>query len=212
MVKKGLSLLAAAVLLLCAALPVSASAEGGAQSAVEVCWDGCEAEGEYLVFFLPEGVSPAAAPADSILFVDQVRASGEGAIDLLYLDPEFETCEIWLSGEFPDGGASPRQIDHYEAQPAAAIHAPAALSEIEEEAFAGGSFTHVYLSENVTLIDNRAFSDCSALQYVEIPAMSVSIADDAFSGSPHVTIGCLEGSDAYSFAVDNGIPVRIIQH
>ncbi len=191
---------------------VLSSAENSGQNAVEVYWDGCEPAGEYVVFFLRDNTNCAEISADNVLFVDQIKASSNGIVNLLYLDPEFEACQIWLSGSFPDGTASPRLIGRYDASVAAAIHTPNALTEIEEEAFAGGAFTHVYLGDNVTSIGEKAFSGCSSLEYVEIPAMSVTIADDAFSGSPNVTIGCQAGSDAYNYAVEKGIPYRIIQY
>lgn len=213
MMKKIAALLTVVVLFLC--LPCTtllSSADNSGQNAVEVYWDGCDPAGEYVVFFLLDNDISDVISADNILFVDQIMASSDGVVNLLYLDPEFEACQIWMSGLFPDGVASPRLIDRYEAGVTAAVRTPTALTEIEEEAFAGGTFTHVYLGNNVTSIGKKAFYGCTALQYVEIPAMSVTIADDAFSGSPNVTIGCQSGSDAYYYALENGIPYRIIQY
>lgn len=213
MMKRLASLLTVVVLFLC--LPcttVLSSADNSGLNAVEFYWDGCNPAGEYVVFFLPDNDNSDEISADNILFIDQVTASSDGVVNLLYLNPEFEACQIWMSGLFPDDMPSPRLIDRYESVVIAAVRTPIALTEIEEEAFAGGAFTHVYLSDNITSIGENAFSECGSLQYVEIPAMSVMIADNAFSDSPNVTIGCKAGSDAYSYAVDNAIPYRIIQH
>ena len=62
----------------------------------------------------------------------------------------------------------------------------------------------------MTAIESRAFADCSMLVYIEIPESVTDIADDAFSGSDNVTIGCKQGSAAFKFAEKYGIPYRII--
>lgn len=56
---------------------------------------------------------------------------------------------------------------------------PAALTEIDEEAFAGIAAEYVQVTENVTSIGSRAFADCKNLKQIAIPAGVQSIADNA---------------------------------
>ncbi len=86
---------------------------------------------------------------------------------------------------------------------------PQGLIQIEEEAFEGGNFTHVYLSAAVQSIGSKAFANCPNLIYIEIPTDIESIADNAFLNSPNVVIGCTAGSKAYQYAMQKGIPYQI---
>ena len=81
---------------------------------------------------------------------------------------------------------------------------PAALTTIETEAFAGGAFSYVKLSENVTAIQSRAFADCPKLRYIYIPEATTTIAKDAFSGVSGLTIFGASGSYAEFFAQRSG--------
>ena len=47
---------------------------------------------------------------------------------------------------------------------------PASLTDIEEEAFAGGAFTFVKLPDTIRTVGPRAFADCPNLKYIYIPA------------------------------------------
>ena len=81
---------------------------------------------------------------------------------------------------------------------------PAALTEIEEEAFEGGAFVYAKLPETVTTIGARAFADCPRLAYIYIPDATITIARDAFSGVTGLTIFGADGSYAEFFANKNG--------
>lgn len=81
---------------------------------------------------------------------------------------------------------------------------PAALREIEEEAFEGGVFRCVQLGENVEAIRNRAFADCSELRYIIIPEGTTYIAADAFEGTTQLTIIGTSGSYAEFYAQKHG--------
>ena len=83
------------------------------------------------------------------------------------------------------------------------------LTKIEDSAFEGDTFTHVYLGESVTRIGSRAFADCEQLLYIFIPNPDTFIADDAFDGSPNVVIGC-PGGEVSSYAEAHGIPCEIV--
>ena len=80
---------------------------------------------------------------------------------------------------------------------------PAALAEIGDEAFMGGAFSYVKLSENTTAIGKNAFADCPNLTYIYIPATTTSIAQDAFGTRTSLTILGKADSTAQSFAEDH---------
>lgn len=80
---------------------------------------------------------------------------------------------------------------------------PAALTEVGEEAFAGGAFTFVKLSDNTASIGRRAFADCLNLRYIYIPTATTSIDPDAFGSMQNLTIFGYAGSVAEKFAADN---------
>lgn len=90
---------------------------------------------------------------------------------------------------------------------------PDSLHTIESEAFTGISATFIYIPENrngKTIIGDRAFANCSQLQYVWISDCSeIEIAGTAFSGcgSNLVIIDDAEsvGDTIYEYAVDHGI-------
>ena len=67
------------------------------------------------------------------------------------------------------------------------LRLPAALTAIDEEAFAGGAFEAVILPASCTSVGSRAFAGCANLLYVKVPAGAV-IAPDAFDGCPNVII------------------------
>lgn len=80
---------------------------------------------------------------------------------------------------------------------------PRALTEIEDDAFAGNrAATHVIIPNGVITIGERAFEDCS-FTTVEVPATVTSIGDYAFVYG-NVTIYGYGGSEAQRFAADHG--------
>ncbi len=210
MIKK-LSVLLLILVLVCPACATLAAADSSESDQVTVYWDKCTEGEEYMIFFLRNGVNPSSFTAEDVLFMDQVTSGSGGVINALFLSPGSDPFQICLSGVFTDGSSSPHIIGSYQPVAVTALHTPASLTEIEEEAFEGGTFTHVYLGEQVTRIGARAFAGCAELQYIEILSTTVSIASNAFHQSPNVTIGCRADSDAYRYAVQNGIPYRIVQ-
>ena len=208
------SLLSAAVLLVSfcgGALAQDAVAYDPDLNAVSIVWAGCAPEQSYMLFLLTDSAEPASIQAADILFMDQITADAQGVVSVLYAGPEFSSCLVCLSGEFPDSGTSPRIIGSFlKDSEADVLQTPENLKTIGARAFKGGAFTHVYLGNKVQSIGSQAFADCPNLVYIEIPASVFSIAADAFQGSPNVVIGCKENSAAYAFAVDMGIPFRLI--
>ncbi len=82
---------------------------------------------------------------------------------------------------------------------------PASLTSIAGEAFAGSAFSCVQLSEKTVEIGPRAFANCPNLEYVYIPAATVSIAEDAFSDGGSPIIYGKKGSRAETFATEQGL-------
>ena len=87
---------------------------------------------------------------------------------------------------------------------------PEQLTVIGEEAFAGGSFTQVYLKPSVTEIGKRAFADCAQLAFIRIPASCAAIAADAFEGCGDTVIACAADSPAYRYAAEHGMAYLIV--
>lgn len=77
---------------------------------------------------------------------------------------------------------------------------PAELTTIEEEAFAGGAFTYVKLSESTVSVGRRAFADCPNLIYIYIPEVTTSIDPKAFDNVTELTIVGKAGSTAETYA------------
>ena len=173
-----------------------------ADGSFSVEYEGCKEDNMYSLFVLKnegDGFIP-----ENILFMDQLKAKN-GSISVLLVEPNFTGGTVWLGGEFSDGGPSPRKIEKGQKP----INLPAMLTEIEDSAFEGDTFTHVYLGESVTSIGPRAFADCEQLLYIYIPNADTSIAADAFDGSPNVVIGC-PGGEVSSYAEAHGIPCEIV--
>ena len=82
---------------------------------------------------------------------------------------------------------------------------PDSLTTIEAEAFEGGAFRYVQLSEGTASISSRAFADCPNLRYIYIPEATGTIAKDAFEGVTGLTILGRSGSYAEFYAQRNGI-------
>ena len=87
---------------------------------------------------------------------------------------------------------------------------PAALTALEEEAFAGGAFRFARLPYGAEEIGSQAFADCAELRFVYIPETVTVIAKDAFSGVEGLTILSEDGSYAEFFAQKNGFGFRAV--
>ena len=105
-----------------------------------------------------------------------------------------------VSVAFIPGGITVANPVHIEPD----IILPASLTEIGEEAFAGGSFVYVRLDESVTKIGDRAFADCANLRHIYIPAATTSIAGDAFDAASELVIHGSAGSYAEDYADAHG--------
>ena len=174
-------------------------------------FDKCIPGNQYALFILASGADTGIIDMGSVLFADQYLVGGQGRLCLAFIQPGFGECDVVLGGVFSDGVESPRIIGSVSMPTAPKVlELPGALKTIEQSAFEGGAFTHVYLGGSVTSIGARAFADCAELVYIDIPAGVTDIAGDAFADSPNVTIGCVSGSAAQSYAEAHGIPVVLI--
>ncbi len=86
---------------------------------------------------------------------------------------------------------------------------PEDLQTIQSEAFSGIGAESIELSQNVTTIGSRAFSDCHSLTKVNIPSSCTSIATDAFANVNGLTIYGSFGSYAETYANNHGIPFDV---
>lgn len=88
---------------------------------------------------------------------------------------------------------------------------PDALMDIEEEAFAGGTFQFVWLSDSVRSISSRAFADCPNLKHIRIPhqmtlatLMRLVRTEDAFEGCEGITVHGEDNPYSKAFATRYG--------
>jgi hypothetical protein len=77
---------------------------------------------------------------------------------------------------------------------------PAALTTIDEEAFAGIDAERVEVTENVVSIASRAFADCGNLREIKIPSTVLFVDDHALDGYTNVTVYGTKGTEAERFA------------
>ena len=68
----------------------------------------------------------------------------------------------------------------------------------------------LYLPESLTKIESGAIYQCPALEVIFIPDNVTEIEEGAISGSESLTIYCVEGSEAWQYAKENGIPVQSV--
>lgn len=83
---------------------------------------------------------------------------------------------------------------------------PAALVEIETEAFSGLPIQEVVLPESVESVGKKAFADCTGLRLAEFNVANASIASDAFSNCPNVIFFAPGGGTVQAFAEWRNIP------
>lgn len=89
---------------------------------------------------------------------------------------------------------------------------PDALATIGEEAFAGGIFRYVVLSENTRTVDARAFAECWNLAYILIPNKDTVLDNQAFGDLSYLVVFGQPDSTAETFAQAHGftfVPIRV---
>jgi uncharacterized protein YjdB len=86
---------------------------------------------------------------------------------------------------------------------------PASVTSIGYGAFLGCSgLTSISIPDSVTDIGDVAFAYCSDFS-ISIPNSVISI-ENAFEGSYNFTITCAKDSYAYTYAIENNIPVNVV--
>lgn len=83
---------------------------------------------------------------------------------------------------------------------------PAGLLKIESESFAGLAVQRVILPQGLTSIEDRAFSNCRELLYVNLPDSLTFISADAFTGCDSLCLICNLGSYGEAYARSQSIP------
>ena len=106
------------------------------------------------------------------------------------------TCQIICTGNSGgDSGQTPPVIGDSK------LILPAMLTEIEAEAFIGGTWAQIWTSDKLRSIGPRAFADNPHLQLVVITSMTAEVDATAFEGCPDTRIiRCPEGSAAWQSA------------
>ena len=86
---------------------------------------------------------------------------------------------------------------------------PAALNDVEEEAFAGVGAQVIVIPSTVEFVQDRAFADCPNLLMVEIEDGAQGIAYSAFEGSGAFMVYGTPGSDGENYANSNDLATVI---
>lgn len=93
----------------------------------------------------------------------------------------------------------------------ASLVLPAAIKNIEREAFAGcDNVTSIEIPYGSLLsIGERAFAECGNLKTIVIPSTVYAIAKDAFGGNAFTRIICQKDSAAHIYAVEHNMPYTL---
>ena len=90
----------------------------------------------------------------------------------------------------------------------AKLSLPKNLKTIEAQAFVGITARKIVVPAGVSEIKSKAFANCPNLEYLELPAGQIKIADDVLYGCSGVTVICPVGSAAETWAKKNGFSVK----
>lgn len=176
---------------------------------VSMRWSKAVARQDYTLLVVEGSPGQYTVSSDTLIFADQLRSDSNGTLSLTFIGMELPAC-VFLAGG--SESASPMILGSYAPSlPPNKTYLPAALTRIEAEAFASTPLDYVYLGESVVSIGARAFMNCAAMRYIDIPASVTEIGDGAFSGCMQLTIGCAENSAAYLYAAENGIPYELTE-
>ncbi len=116
------------------------------------------------------------------------------------------------SSKIPAGVTSIGNRAFYNCNGLTSIEIPAGVTSIGESAFWDCSgLTSIKIPSGVTSIEKYAFYECYGLTSIEIPAGVTSIGHDAFGACPDLVIACYKDSYAYNYAIDNNIPVKLLE-
>ena len=82
------------------------------------------------------------------------------------------------------------------------------LTTIESEAFSGIAVQKIIIPDSVEVIESRAFADSLSLRELFFEGSPISIANDILAGCDNVTISCVQGSSAATWANSCGLNVE----
>lgn len=137
----------------------------------------------------------------SILYIQQ-KSAVSSTISFLNVDPmDFETATAFVISE--EGLLIKCEV--LENTDVDVLILPAAIKEIEEEAFYGIHAKSVKLPDGLTAIRKRAFAGSSTLKDVYIPTSVILFEEEIFKDSPNVIIHGYSDSKAEEYARNNGI-------
>ena len=127
-------------------------------------------------------------------------------------DFAFEYCYGLTSIEIPAGVTSIGESAFEHCSGLTSIEISAGVTSIGESAFEECyGLTSIEIPAGVTSIGVSAFEECESLTSIEIPAGVTSIGHDAFGACLDLVIACYKDSYAYNYAIDNNIPVKLLE-
>ena len=127
-------------------------------------------------------------------------------------DFAFEYCYGLTSIEIPAGVTSIGESAFEDCSGLTSIEISAGVTSIGNRAFYNCSgLTSIEIPAGVTSIGVSAFEECESLTSIEIPAGVTSIGHDAFGACLDLVIACYKDSYAYNYAIDNNIPVKLLE-
>ena len=127
-------------------------------------------------------------------------------------DFAFEYCYGLTSIEIPAGVTSIGESAFEHCSGLTSIEISAGVTSIGESAFEECyGLTSIEIPAGVTSIGESAFEECESLTSIEIPAGVTSIGHDAFGACLDLVIACYKDSYAYNYAIDNNIPVKLLE-
>ena len=119
----------------------------------------------------------------------------------------FYGCEQLRNLTIPDSVTSLGRFALYECSELKTVRLPPRITTIAQQAiYHCSSLREIEIPEGVTSIDTAAFEGCLNLEAAHIPGSVRSISQSAFNQCPSLTIYCPEGSYAWEYAGEHGIP------
>lgn len=139
-------------------------------------------------------------------------------VDVDVFDGTCGTNLVWKfdTGVLTIAGAGAMTDFAYDGMPWYSNHAnystlnlPVGLTHIGTWAFEfAWGLTSVVVPDTVESIGDSAFHDCHNMAYITVPSSVTTIGSDVFAQCDILTIRCVEGSAADTYAQTNNIPVE----
>lgn len=151
---------------------------------------------------LPEALFMGSA-LESVVIPDGVQYIGPSS---------FSGCQALREVVIPDSVTSIGHSAFSDCPSLTQITLPSNLTGISSFLFENSGLISIQIPDQVTTIAYSAFSDCTDLTSIEIPPSVSTIDSNAFRGCDpaNITIWCTADSQAYTFAIEHGHPIRLI--